>query len=297
VGLTWTDHIRWNDKRIDWVNVGWFGAIHLGVLFAPWTFTWTGLWLALGLWWLAGSIGICMTFHRLLTHRGFTLWKPLEYLGTVAGLLASEGGAISWVAMHRMHHASSDVPGDDPHTPKDGFVWSHIGWIFTKMGCDYREMERRWAPEMVADPIHRVLNRMHVVPNILLGLAFYAWGGFPLVVWGMSVRLVLTLHGTWLVNSAAHTWGYRTWQTKEDSRNLWWVGLIAWGEGWHNTHHAFQRSARHGFGWELDTTWLVIRSLAAVGLAKDIHLLPKNAERFRIKLESAEPVEAAEAAA
>jgi fatty-acid desaturase len=266
VGLTWTDHIRWNGKRIDWVNVGWFGVIHVGALFAPWTFNWTGLWIALALWWLAGSIGICMTFHRLLTHRGFALWKPLEYVGTVAGLLA-----------------------------KDGFVWSHLGWICTKLGVDYREMERRWAPEMVADPIHRVLNRIHVVPNILLALGLYAWGGFPLVVWGWSVRLVLTLHGTWLVNSAAHTWGYRTWQTKEDSRNLWWVGLLAWGEGWHNTHHAFQRSARHGFGWELDTTWLVIRSLAAVGLVKDIHLLPKNAEKFRIRRESAavEPVEAA----
>jgi fatty-acid desaturase len=141
------------------------------------------------------------------------------------------------------------------------------------MGCDYREMERRWAPEMVADPIHRVLNRAHVVPNILLGLAFYAWGGFPLVVWGMSVRLVLTLHGTWFVNSAAHTWGYRTWQTKEDSRNLWWVGLIAWGEGWHNTHHAFPTSARHGLAWwQPDASWLIIRGMQAVGLAWNVRL-------------------------
>jgi stearoyl-CoA desaturase (delta-9 desaturase) len=99
----------------------------------------------------------------------------------------------------------------------------------------------------------------------------------------MGLRLVLTLNGTWFVNSAAHTWGYRTWQTREDSRNLWWVGLVAWGEGWHNTHHAFQRSARHGFGRELDTTWLVIRALKALGLAKDVHLLPANAERFRIR--------------
>jgi stearoyl-CoA desaturase (delta-9 desaturase) len=121
------------------------------------------------------------------------------------------------------------------------------------------------------------------VPNILLGLACYAWGGFPLVVWGMSVRLVLTLHGTWFVNSAAHTWGYRTWQTKEDSRNLWWVGLLAWGEGWHNNHHAFQRSARHGLAWwEFDANWVVIRGLSALGLVRDVQLLPKNAERFRI---------------
>ena len=160
--------LTWNGKQFDWVNIGWFAAIHAGALLAPWTFTWTGLGVALGLWWFVGSIGICMTYHRLLTHRGFTLWKPLEYVGTVAGMLASEGGAISWVAMHRIHHANSDQPGQDVHTPKDGFVWSHIGWILTKLGVDYREMERRWAPELVADPVHRVLNRIHWVPNVVL---------------------------------------------------------------------------------------------------------------------------------
>jgi stearoyl-CoA desaturase (delta-9 desaturase) len=146
-----------------------------------------------------------------------------------------------------------------------------------------REVERRYAPELVADPIQRVLNRIHLLPNILVGLALYAWGGWPLVVWGVFLRMVVGLHATWFVNSATHTWGYRTWRTNEDSRNLWWVGLEAWGEGWHNTHHAFQRSARHGFEWwELDATWLVIRGLAAVGLATEVHLLPKNAERYRI---------------
>jgi stearoyl-CoA desaturase (delta-9 desaturase) len=184
--------------------------------------------------------------------------------------------------MHRIHHARSDQPGRDIHTPKDGFWWSHIGWILCEIGMDRREMERRWAPELVADPVHRVLNRIHLLPNILVGLACYAWGGWPLVVWGVFLRMVVGLHATWLVNSATHTWGYRTWRTNEDSRNLWWVGLLAWGEGWHNTHHAFQRSARHGFGWELDLTWLTIRALAAVGLATDIHLLPRNAERYRI---------------
>ncbi len=275
--------LTWNGKRFDWVNVAWFAALHAGVLVAPWTFTWTRLGLVLALWWLSGSIGICLTYHRLLTHRGFRLPKALEYLGTLAGMTASEGGAISWVAMHRLHHAKSDRSREDLHTPKDGFLWSHIGWVVCKLGSDRRELERRWAPELVADPVHRVLNRLHWVPNVALGLAFYAWGGWPLVVWGLCVRLILTVHGTWLVNSATHTWGYRRWHTKDDSRNLWWVGLVAWGEGWHNTHHAFQRSARHGFAWELDMTWLVIRALAALGLATEIHLLPKNAERFRIQ--------------
>jgi len=286
--------LTWNSKPFDWVNVVYFGVIHAIALTALWQFSWTGLGVALLLWWVSGSLGICLTYHRLLTHRGFRVPKALEYVGTLFGYLASEGGAITWVAMHRIHHAQSDKPGKDLHTPKDGFWWSHIGWILCKTDGNQREMERRYAPELVADPVHRVLDRIHVLPNILVGLALYAWGGWSLVVWGVFVRLVITLHGTWLVNSATHTWGYRTWRTNEDSRNLWWVGLLAWGEGWHNTHHAFQRSARHGFEWwEIDMTWLVIRGLAALGLARDVHLLPKNAERFRIRPEHDQPEAAA----
>lgn len=278
--------LTWNGRRFVWVNVLYFGAIHAIALTAFWHFSWLGLGLALLGWWAAGSLGICLTYHRLLTHRGFRVPKVLEYFGTILGMMASEGGAIDWVAMHRIHHAKSDKAGEDIHTPKDGFWWSHMGWIVCELGMEYGEMERRYAPELVADPVHRVLNRIHLLPNILVGLALYAWGGWSLVVWGVFVRLVITVHGTWLVNSATHVWGYRTWKTNEDSRNLWWVGLLAWGEGWHNTHHAFQRSARHGYEWwEFDATWLVIRALGAVGLAKDIRLLPKNAERFRIRAE------------
>lgn len=273
----------WNGQRFDWVNVAWFTAIHAGALLAPWAFSWRGAGVALLLWWLCASIGICLTYHRLLTHRGFRVPRPVEYLGTLAGMLASEGGAISWVAMHRLHHARSDRRGEDLHTPKDGFLWSHVGWVLCRDWFDRAALQRRYAPELLADPVHRVLERVHWLPNLALAAALYAWGGWPLVVWGVFVRLVLTLHGTWLVNSATHTWGYRTWRTKDDSRNLWWVGLVAWGEGWHNTHHAFQRSARHGFGWELDMTWLAIRVLAALGLVRDVQLLPKNAERYRIR--------------
>jgi sn-1 stearoyl-lipid 9-desaturase len=276
--------LTWNGKRFDWVNVWYFTSIHIGALFAPALFSWSALGLFVLLYWLSASIGICLTYHRLLTHRGFKVPKPLEYVFTFFGMLASEGGAITWVAMHRMHHTLSDRAGKDLHTPKDGFWWSHIGWILTRLGWDYREMERKYAPELVADPVHRMMNRFHIFPNIIVGLAFYAWGGWSFVVWGVFLRLVVALHSTWFVNSAAHTFGYRTYDTPEGSTNCWWVGLIAWGEGWHNNHHAFQRSARHGLEWwEFDANWVLIRSLAALGLATDIQLLPKNAERFRIR--------------
>jgi stearoyl-CoA desaturase (delta-9 desaturase) len=275
--------VTWNGKRMDWTNVAYFAALHVGAVFALWTFSWTALAVFAALLWLSFSVGIGVCYHRLLTHRGYTVPKPVEYLLTLCGMLASEGGATSWVAMHRMHHTLSDREGKDLHTPKDGFLWSHIGWILTKIGPSLRDVEKKYAPEMVADPVHRVLNRLHLVPNILVGIALYAWGGWPLVVWGVFLRLVVGLHATWFVNSAAHTWGYRTFDTPEGSTNLWWVGLIAWGEGWHNNHHAFQRSARHGHEWwEIDTNWWVIRAMEKVGLAREVQLLPESAEQFRL---------------
>ncbi len=278
--------LTWNGRRLDWVNVAYFSAVHVAAVSAPWYFSWKAFGLLAFLTWLTCSIGICLTYHRLLTHRGLRLPKPLEYLFTWIGMLASEGGAITWVAMHRIHHLQSDRPGKDLHTPKDGFWWSHFGWIVANLEHDRREIERRYAPELVADPVHRVLNRIHVLPNILLGLGLYAWGGWSFVAWGVFLRLVVGLHATWFVNSAAHVWGYRTYDTPEGSRNLWWVGLIAWGEGWHNNHHAFQRSARHGLQWwELDLTWVAIRCLAALGLATDIQQLPANSEQFRLRAE------------
>lgn len=276
--------MSWNGRRFEWTNVVYFAAIHIGAVWALWTFTWTGLAVFAALLFIAFSTGIGVGYHRLLTHRGFTVSKPLEYLLTVFGMLSSEGGGITWVAMHRMHHTLSDRPGRDLHTPKDGFFWSHWGWILTDIGYDRREIETRYAPELVADPVHRVLNRLHVFPNILVGLALYAWGGWPLVVWGVFLRLVVGLHATWFVNSAAHRWGYRTYDTPEGSTNLWWVGLIAWGEGWHNNHHAFQRSARHGHEWwEIDVNWYTISLLRMLGLVKDVQLLPAGADRFRLR--------------
>jgi len=275
--------LRWNGKKFDWVNVTYFGVVHAFALAAPWTFSWAGLGWLLFFYWLSASVGICLTFHRMLTHRGFAVPKPVEYFLTVCGMLASEGGAITWVAMHRMHHQFSDRPQKDLHTPKDGFWWSHIGWVVCDIGWDRREMEQKWAPEMVADPVHNALNRLHVYPNIFLGLALFAAGGWSWVIWGVFLRLVVNLHATWFVNSAAHTWGYRTYDTPEGSTNLWWVGLIAWGEGWHNNHHAFQRSARHGLRWwELDLTWWTIRALSALGIARNIQGLPQNHEQFRL---------------
>jgi stearoyl-CoA desaturase (delta-9 desaturase) len=140
------------------------------------------------------------------------------------------------------------------------------------------EYYARWAPDLNRDPVHRFLDKYHYVFPLALFAGLYAWGGMPYLVWGGFVRSVLVLHTTWLVNSATHIWGYRTFQTRDDSTNLWWVALLTYGEGWHNNHHAFQTSARHGNRWwEIDMTYWAIKAMSWVGLAHSIKM-PKMVE-------------------
>jgi stearoyl-CoA desaturase (delta-9 desaturase) len=142
--------LTWNGKKLDWTNVIYFSVIHAGALLAPWMFSWTALGIALFLYWLTASVGITLTYHRLLTHRGFRIPKPLEYLFTLCGMLASEGGAITWVAMHRLHHTLSDREGRDLHTPKDGFCGATSAGSCPTSVCrsarSKRAMPPRWWP-------------------------------------------------------------------------------------------------------------------------------------------------------
>jgi len=245
--------------------------LHIGAVAALFTFTWTNVFVALFLYWVAGGLGICLGYHRLHTHRGYRTSRAFEYFLAVCGTLALEGGPIFWVAVHRAHHQHSDRDGD-PHTPRDGGFWAHMGWIlFGDAWHNDTAMMARYAPDLAADPFYRWLNTWHFVPNVLLGLALLAVGGWPLVLWGLALRVVVGLHATWLVNSATHMWGSRRFDTRDDSRNNWWVALLTFGEGWHNNHHAHPVSARHGLAWyELDLTWLTLRALAVLGVVRDV---------------------------
>ncbi|MBX6314367.1 MAG: fatty acid desaturase [Isosphaeraceae bacterium] len=262
---------------IAWGPLLWIAGLHIGALFAllPALFTWQAFLVCLLLHWLTGGLGICMTYHRLLTHRSFaTRPKWLEYLLTVLGCCASEGGAIGWVADHRKHHAHSDDE-HDVHSPNRGFAWAHMLWWMTPdiTARHTPEYYRKWAPDLDRDPVHGLLDRFHFVFPLLLFAGLYALGGLPWLIWGGFVRSVSVLHTTWLVNSATHRWGYRAFKTRDSSTNLWWVALLTFGEGWHNNHHAFQTSARHGLRWwEIDMTYVVIRALSALGLAHSLKL-------------------------
>jgi stearoyl-CoA desaturase (delta-9 desaturase) len=270
---------RLSERRLQIPTLLAIVGIHAGVLLAPFTFTWTGLVVCLVLAFVTGALGITACYHRLLTHRSFKTPKFIEYLFTLFGCWALQGGPITWVATHRVHHKDSDED-PDPHTPLVNFLWSHVGWLFfTDPQLDGYEKQRRFAKDLDRDRVIRFFQKTFVPLYIGLAVALFVAGfliggwklGLSLLVWGTFVRTVYVWHATWLVNSATHLWGYRNYATKDNSRNTWWVALITFGEGWHNNHHADQRAARHGHRWfEFDITWWTIRAMELVGLARDV---------------------------
>jgi fatty-acid desaturase len=246
---------------------------HLCAFAALFFFTWKALLLALLMWWVAGSLGIGMGYHRLLTHRGYKTPKWVEYFLTACGSLAFEGGPIAWVATHRIHHQNTDTEGD-PHSPRDGGFWAHMGWILTgrAMHRDRREL-LPYVPDLRKDKFHLWVSQYHWLPSLILAVGFYAIGGWPWVLWGIFLRAVLSLHFTWLVNSATHMWGSQRFDTGDSSTNSFWVALLTFGEGWHNNHHASPQAARHGIRWyEFDVNWYGIWTLRLLGMARDIKL-------------------------
>ena len=266
-------------EGVDWPVVAWIGLAHVGLLAAPWFFTWKALGLFVVLSWVTASLGVCMGYHRYLTHGSFCTHKSIRWLLAFLGQLSGEGSALVWVANHRKHHQFSDKEGD-PHSPRDGVWWSHMLWFMPAVTRDKLHAHlQRYAPDLYKDPVMRLLHVMFLPTHIILGVLLLVVGwlgwdwytGMSFLVWGLFVRLVYVFHITWLVNSATHIWGYRNYETTDNSRNLWWVGLLAFGEGWHNNHHAFQRMAKQGHKWwEVDITYWVILVMEKLGLAWNV---------------------------
>ncbi len=274
---------------VAWGPAIWIAVVHIGAFAAPWTFSWHGLIVMLVLYWLTGGIGICLGYHRLLSHKSFQTYSPVRWLIAWIGGLAGEGSAIHWVANHRIHHARSDHQGD-PHSPREGFLWSHMLWCLQRETTEsLQAMHERWAPDLQKDPVLRFLDRTFLLWQVVFAtsvfVAGYLWGGMPiaisLLVWGVFLRMVIVLHATWCINSVTHVWGYKTYDNGDDSKNLWWVALVTFGEGWHNNHHAYQRAANYGHRWwEIDTTYLAIRVLQLCGLAWNVAPIPAKAREI-----------------
>lgn len=291
------DPLAWPEGTVNPVKIRWryaFGIPLIHVLaclaFVPWLFSWTGVVLAiLGLY-VFGTLGINLCYHRLLTHQGLTCPKWLEHTFAILGVCTMQDTPACWVAMHRIHHKHSDHR-PDPHSPLVNFLWGHCGWLMVQnrdfLNLNYYE---RYTRDILRDPFYFKLEKSENWLKIYLAsmVVFFLGGFFPgwlmgetlmdgvqfglsLMVWGVFVRTVLTWHITWSVNSVTHVWGYRNYETDDHSMNNIWVGLWANGEGWHNNHHADQRAAAHGHKWwEFDVTWITIRCLEMVGLAKGV---------------------------
>jgi fatty-acid desaturase len=287
--------------QLNWAYILAIGAYHGLALLAlmPGYFSWSGLAVAIVGTHLCGLFGINLCYHRLLTHRGLKCPKWLEHSMVVIAMSSLQETPARWVAIHRRHHQFADQQ-PDPHSPLASFFWAHIGWILVHQP----ELSRlgiyeRYAKDILRDRFYVALERHNwlVWINLIQMPLFFAAGfavawlfgatpanaahtGLSILLFGVFVRTVLVWHITWAVNSVTHVWGYRNYETDEDSRNNFVVGLISNGEGWHNNHHADPRSARHGHRWwEVDNTWLTIRFLAWLGFASDV--VPPSAHLAR----------------
>ena len=283
--IRWLDRNRGMQRRDD--SRDWWGMVpFIGLHFACIAAVWVGysplaLWVAVASY-LLRTFAISAFFHRGLAHRSFRTGRIFQFVFAFVGTAATQRGPLWWVAHHRRHHAYADT-GRDPHAPAGGLWWSHMGWFLSRSAFDTR-FER--VPDLARYPELRWLNRFDLVPPILWAAAMYALGetlstvepktsGWQLVVWGYVLPTVALLHATCLVNSVGHRHGSRPFNTRDASRNNWWLALLTLGEGWHNNHHRYAASARLGLRrWEFDPTYRVLRTMQSIGLIRDLRTAP-----------------------
>jgi stearoyl-CoA desaturase (delta-9 desaturase) len=257
------------------------GLLVAVLLLWGWGFSWTHLFILVGMY-LATGLGITIGYHRLFTHRSFETIGAVKFILAVLGSMAVEGPVFKWVAQHRRHHQHSDA-ADDPHSPHlhgggwrgllKGLWHSHVGWVFNRDAPGLS----RYIGDLTSSRMLRAMSRMFplwavaglMIPTALGGVITLSWTGALLgFIWGGLVRIFLVHHVTWSINSVCHLWGSRPFRSHDESRNNAIFGVLAMGEGWHNNHHAFPTSARHGLRWwQFDLSFYVIRLMELVGLA------------------------------
>jgi stearoyl-CoA desaturase (delta-9 desaturase) len=260
---------------INWVSAGVLAVFHLLAFAALFTrFHWYDLAIGAGVYLWMG-LATTLYLHRGLTHRAFETTGWIKFLFCLGAAVGQQGDPVTWVGHHRWHHAKSDRPGEDVHTPRDGFMYSHFEWILRATGETDATMrnlakdvrEKYWYARVGENPV------LFFIPHLVVAVALYATLGLSGMLWGLYVPMIVLYHATWAVNSVCHTpgVGYRTTETHEASRNFWAIGLLGFGEGWHNNHHACQTRAAMGQAWyEFDLGKVVLWTLERVGLAWDV---------------------------
>jgi stearoyl-CoA desaturase (delta-9 desaturase) len=223
-------------------------------------------------WWFACSyalrmFGVTAGYHRYFSHRSYRLGRVSQFLMAVLAQTSGQKGVLWWAAHHRDHHRHADLP-EDVHSPREGFWWSHVGWILSDR---FDRHDARRVADFGRFPELRWLDRYHWAPAAACGAVIWIVGGFPAFAWGFLLSTVALYHATFAINSVAHVWGTRMFPTRDDSRNNFWLALLTFGEGWHNNHHHCRSSCRQGVcWWQLDITYFVLRLMALAGIARDL---------------------------
>ncbi len=270
-----------------------FYLVHVAAVAGVWLlgWSWKGLLLAVVLYYVR-MFGVTAGYHRYFSHKSFRTSRAVQLVFAVLAMTSSQKGVLWWASHHRAHHKFSDLPGDVHSAKRDGFWWSHVGWI---VSTKYDATDESRVKDLLAYPELRWLDRHFLVPVVALGLGLFLAGGWWAFVWGLLVSTVLLWHGTFTINSLAHVFGRRRYATTDSSKNNLVLALITMGEGWHNNHHYYQRSVNQGFfWWEIDLTYYVLRAMAAVGLVWDLHTPPPRVrDAFKDEPASSPPPEPA----
>ncbi len=270
--------VRTPDEGVAWVSALPFLAFHLAPLAIIATgVSWGSLWLCAALYY-ARIILITAGYHRFFSHRSFRMGRVAQTVTAALATTAAQKGPLWWAGHHRRHHRYSDTERDI-HSPRRGFVWSHVGWVLSRR---YKRTDLDAVPDLARRPELLVVDRLHWLGPWILGTACYLAGGWRAVVVGFSVSTIVLWHATFAVNSLAHKVGSRRYDTPDDSRNSLPIALLTAGEGWHNNHHHMPSSARQGLcWWEVDTSYYVLRGLECAHLVRDVRRPTPKALRTR----------------
>ena len=274
--------------RVEWLRVTPFFLLHvacLAVFLVGWS--WPAIAVAIFVY-AARVFGLTAFYHRYFSHRAFKTTRLVQFLGALLGNSAGQRGPIWWAAHHRHHHRASDKP-DDIHSPsQQGFIWSHMLWFMTR---EAYATNHRVVKDWIRFPELRFLDRFDFLAPSLLALSMYVLGetvaywwptagtsGMQMLVWGFIISTTALYHVTFAINSLAHTFGSRRFETNDDSRNNLWLALITFGEGWHNNHHFSPSSAKQGFRWwEIDISYYLLVVMSWCGLVWDLNPVPTRA--------------------
>jgi stearoyl-CoA desaturase (delta-9 desaturase) len=259
--------MRWIESWRDAAALSRFAVLHVAALAVFWVpFSWTLVaWLSVS--YVVRMFGVTAGYHRYFSHRSYKLGRRAQFVLAVLAQTSGQKGVLWWAAHHRDHHRHADR-AEDVHSPREGFWWAHVGWILSTRHATY---DRRRVADFARYPELRWLDRHHWVPTAVYGAAIALVGGWPAFAWGYLLSTVFVYHATFAINSVAHIWGTRDFDTADDSRNNWWLALLTLGEGWHNNHHHCMSSSRQGVTWrQCDATYLGLRVLAALGIARDL---------------------------